>query len=384
MQNKTNTLIQRSIILGFALSGLTACNSFNSLVGRDKIDYQSNSKAPTSSLEVPPDLTKLQQDNRYLIPEAKNANTATASTYNTQNKTIVASIAPQTIADMHIERSGNQRWLVTQQKPEVLWEQLKKFWNNSGFVINLESPESGVMETDWAENRAKIASDIIRNTIGKLFESAYSTGERDKFRTRLERAPDGSTEIYISHRGAQEVFSSTDKATTTWTPRASDPELEAEFLSRLMVQLGASADQAKKITTNTQTQPVYAKLIPANQGASSYIGVNDSFDRAWRRVGLALDQVGFTVEDRDRVKGVYYVRYLDQSLDANNKSSSDGFFSRLFSSSPDANKKAQRYQVVIKNVDATSSQVLVLNDQGVSQSATVSEKILSLLVDQLK
>ncbi|MGE5621949.1 MAG: outer membrane protein assembly factor BamC, partial [Bacillota bacterium] len=236
---KNSRLAKRGLIYALALAGLAGCSSIDSVLEPGKVDYKSAGKAP--SLEVPPDLTQLQRENRYAIPEA-NRGTATASSYSQQqaarpaSSTAAVTVAPNNTQDMHIERAGNQRWLVVKQPPEVLWPQIKDFWQDSGFLINVENPQAGVMETDWAENRAKIPQGILRDTIGKALDSLYSTGERDKFRTRLERTADGSTEIYISHRGMQEVLVGQQKDSTMWTPRPSDPELEAEFLSRLMAR----------------------------------------------------------------------------------------------------------------------------------------------------
>uniref|UniRef100_UPI002FE3EEAC outer membrane protein assembly factor BamC n=1 Tax=Noviherbaspirillum sp. TaxID=1926288 RepID=UPI002FE3EEAC len=190
-------LAQRGLVCALAFAGLAGCSSIGSLLEPDRIDYKSAGKAP--SLEIPPDLTQLERENRYAIPEATRG-TATASGYNMQQTarpTVTTTVAPAATPDMRIDRAGTQRWLVVQQSPEVLWPQIKDFWQDSGFLINLEAPQAGLMETDWAENRAKIPQDFIRNTIGKALDSLYSTGERDKFRTRLERSPSGGTEIYI-------------------------------------------------------------------------------------------------------------------------------------------------------------------------------------------
>ena len=116
-----------------------------------------------------------------------------------------------------MERAGTQRWLVVKGEPEEIWPVVKDFWHELGFLIKLELPEAGVMETDWAENRAKIPEDIIRNTLGRLLDSMYSTSERDKFRTRMERGEGGTTEIYISHRGMDEVMEGNVR--TVWQPR---------------------------------------------------------------------------------------------------------------------------------------------------------------------
>lgn len=379
--SKNFQMAQRELIFALVVASLAGCSSISSTLDGDKIDYKSAGKVPTKALDIPPDLTQLQRDNRYSIPEAVSG-TVTASAYSSQQGTRPAAgsstIAQGATSDMRIEREGNQRWLVVKQTPEVLWPQIKDFWQDAGFLLNIDAPQVGVMETDWAENRAKIPQDFLRNTLGKLIDSVYSTGERDKFRTRLERGPDGTTEIYISHRGAQEVLVGQQKDGTMWTSRPSDPELEAEFLSRLMVRLGAEEPRAKSVVANAPTQPQRAKLVKGADGR--YVQVDESFDRAWRRVGLALDRAGFTVEDRDRSQGMYFVRYVDP--DAENKDK--GFFSKLFSSSDDEKAKStQRYRIAVKG-NGTVSQVAVLNNEGRSEPSQTADKILALLNDQLK
>jgi outer membrane protein assembly factor BamC len=370
----------------FSLAALTGCDSVNSMLQPDRIDYKSEAKqVPT--LEVPPDLSQLQRENRFALPETRNG-TATASAYNSQQvkratEGEAAVVAPKAAADMHVERDGSQRWLVVHQAPEKLWPQIKDFWQDNGFLISLDSPQSGVMETDWAENRAKIPQDFLRKTIGKIFDSLYSTGERDKFRTRLERGPNGTTEIYISHRGAEEVLTGSDKSTTVWTARPSDPGLEAEFLSRLMARLsGEERQEAKQAVQNAAMQAPRAKLVKDASG--SYVQVDEGFERAWRRVGLALDRVGFTVEDRDRSKGVYFVRYVDQGEDAQT-TDKKGFLSNLFSfgSKADKAKEAARYQIAITGATDTS-RVKVLNKDGQPEISKTADKILTLLNEQLK
>ena len=373
--------------MALALFALAGCTSVGNLLEGDKVSYKSAGKAPT--LEVPPDLTQLQRDNRFAIPEA-NRGTATASSYSLEqgarpvNSSMPAVVAPNKGQDMRIERAGGQRWLVVKQSPEVLWPEIKDFWQESGFLINVDTPAAGVMETDWAENRAKIPQDFIRSTLGKVIDSLYSTGERDKFRTRLERGPDGTTEIYLSHRGAQEVLVGTEKDSTIWTPRPSDPELEAEFLSRLMVRLGADTTRAKTLVataTAAGAQPVRASISKTAAGSS--LQLDEGFERSWRRVGLALDRVGFTVEDRDRTQGVYFVRYVDQASDAKNKDDGKGFFSRMFSSTDDKKKSAQRYRVVVKSAGEIS-QVTVQTGEGKPDQSSTAERILALLSEQLK
>lgn len=381
-----NRVRQRSLIVALAIIGV-GCSTANNAPDAH-IDYKSAGQAKTSRLHIPPDLTQLQRDNRYEVPTLNNG-VATASGY-TQKQTTEANtpvtVAPQKVGAVRIERDGSQRWLVTNQTPEVLWPQLKSFWEEMGFVINVDSAQAGVMETDWAENRAKIPQDIIRSTLGKVFDGLYSTGERDKFRTRVERGPNGTTEIFISHRGAEEVLTGAQKESTAWTARPTDPGLEAEFLTRLMVRLGADKNDAKAqvaqaAPTAAATTPVAAQSRSQLQkeGANTVVVVNEEFDRAWRRVGLALDRVGFTVEDRDRAKGVYYVRYVDQERDAKE---TKGLFTRIFSSS-NKDKITVRYRIAVKDAGSVS-RVTVQDNDGQADHSVTSGKILTLLNEQLQ
>ncbi|MCL1887177.1 MAG: outer membrane protein assembly factor BamC [Betaproteobacteria bacterium] len=384
-------------VCAFTVTLFSGCSSWDNLWEGDRIDYKSeNAKNPTQRLEIPPDLTQLQRDNRYAIPETASG-TIMASDYQQKLKSQTGTqsvvigpgsgvvVAPKEATGAHIERDGSQRWLVVNRTPEELWQQVKEFWQDNGFLINVESPSTGVMETDWAENRAKLPQDFIRRTLGKVIDSLYSTGERDKFRTRMERNNDGSTDIFISHRGAQEELVGSNKDSTVWTSRPSDPELEAEFLSRLLVRL---TDNKEKEVTMAKKEAIIPQLRAnlVKSDGQSVIVVEEGFDRLWRRVGLALDRVGFTVEDRDRSKGLYFVRYVDQGEEAKSQSVQDrGFFSKLFSSSDkDKNRKAKNYRVSVKEIQGGSTQVSVQDNEGKPETSPVGEKILSLLYGQLK
>lgn len=359
-----------------------------SLFESQRIEYKTAAKLP--SLEVPPDLTMPSRDNRYQVPDINPAGTATYSTYSSERAGALRSGSAGVLVaipenKVRVERAGTQRWLVVPQTPEKLWPMVKEFWQELGFLIKIEAPDIGVMETDWAENRAKIPQDIIRSTLGKIFENLYSTAERDKFRTRLERGADpGTTEIYISHRGVAEVYTDQRQDYTVWQARPADPELEAEFLRRLMVRLGVEEQQAKaQVAEERRTER--AKIIRSQDGVTT-LEVDETFDRAWRRVGLALDRIGFTVEDRDRSKGIFFVRYIDPEKDAQGTGKRDeGFLSRLMfwkSASADP-RSAEQYRVQVRD-KKDASQVEVLGKEGQPDKSETARKILSLLHDQLK
>lgn len=367
--------------LALLVAGCSSTDGF--LDGASRIEYKSAQKL--QPLDVPPDLTSPARDDRYKVPDAGRSAT-TLSGYEAgraqQVRPGLTSLLPS-VDGARVERAGDQRWLVVNEPPDKLWPVVKAFWQENGFLIAREIPEAGVIETEWAENRAKIPDSWVRRTLGSIFESLHSSGERDKYRARLERAPGGGTEIYISHRGLAEVFVSEDRTQTAWQPRPSDPELEAEFLRRLLVRLGTPEGEARVRVVNAQPAPQRATLKKGLDGAE-LLEVLEPFDRAWRRVGLALDRVGFTVEDRDRQKGVYFVRYADPQTEIAGKKD-EGLLGRLafWRSDEKPKVKAEQYRVAVTAADE-ASRVQVLDKNGATESSATASRILSLLHEQLK
>lgn len=354
----------RLTLLSLSLS-LAACSVLNG----DKVDYKSAGKAPT--LEVPPDLTQLSRETRYAVPGAA----VSASTFDIGQVTQSVPTATTSLGDVRIERSGNQRWLVIDRSADKLWEPVRDFWQENGFLLAMDQANLGIMETDWAENRAKLPQDFIRNTLGKVLDSLYSTGERDKFRTRLERNAAGGTDIFVSHRGMIEVYDTTQKESTVWQPRPADPELEAEFLRRLMVKLGVSQEQSKALVA-IGSNKASSRVETVN--GQSIVQIDDGFDRAWRRVGLALDRTGFTVEDRDRANGTYFVRYVEPNADK----AEPGFLSKLFNRSK-SDAAPLKFRVLVAS-KGESTAVSVLDANGQPDTSNSAPRILKLIADDLK
>ncbi|MDE2387744.1 MAG: outer membrane protein assembly factor BamC [Betaproteobacteria bacterium] len=372
-----------SLIVTLSLT-TTSCKMIDLFPDTKTIDYKSAGKLPP--LEIPPDLVQPAIDERYSIPEGSSGSTTFSSYSNErggQQKNTAATLIPTSVQNVHIERSGTQRWLVIPQPPEVVWPVIKEFWQELGFLIKVEVPEAGIMETDWAENRAKIPQDIIRTFLSTFLDSIYSTAERDKFRTRLERSESGSTEVYISHRGMTEVLEGGSLNRTIWQPRPADPNLEAEMLSRLMMRFGVEEQKAKlELTTGRSSSQERAFI---NKEGTSLV-VNETFDRSWRRVGLALDRIGFTVEDRNREQGIYFVRYVNPDADRKKKGDDEGILSNImfWRSSDKDDAKAAKYRIQVHNTGTNTSTVSLQNDDGTDVSATTSSRILKLLHEQLK
>ncbi len=306
-------------ISSMMLVSMVSCSS----IGSDRrIDYGAGAKQ-VPNLEVPPDLTVTDSDPRYKLPQGEGGTVATFSDYNkggiAQGR-VASTVLPE-VQGVSLERNGTQRWLVVKDSPENVWPVVRGFLLGLGLTIKSEEKVAGVIETDWAENRAKISQSTVRDLSGKELKKAFLAGERDQYLVRLERGKGGvSTEVYITHRGMAEMLSA-DSSTFKWQLRANDPELEAIMLQRLMVRLGVSETQAASAVAQTGTVAV-ASAMPATSvsepaGTASLrevseggviIVMNDAFDRSWRKVGLAIESAGLAVEDKNREKGIYFLR----------------------------------------------------------------------------
>lgn len=389
----------------------SGCSTVENALAGDKVDYRSTT-VRSAPLDVPPDLSQLSKESRFqTLPGGAISASGSAAAPRPAGSPGAApapsaagpvavtpvvvggstpSAAPST-AVARIERSGTERWLVSSLPPEQMWPRVKAFWTERGFNFTSEQAELGLLETDWAENRAQLPQDIIRRTIGRVFDSLYSTGERDRFRTRIERTATGS-EVFISHRGMAEVFSDSQRTSTVWQPRPTDPELEAEFLLRLAGVLNgtsaatptAAPGSAAPATTTAAPAPAAAppraRRVETNAGPA--LQLDDGFDRAWRRVGLALDRTGFTVEDRDRSQGVYFVRFVPLNPQ---KAEEKGFFGRLFSrDTSQTPAEPQRLRVQVRAETDTRSTVVVTKAQGGGDAGDSGQRVIGLLLDDLK
>lgn len=370
-----------SLLCALALAlGLSGCSS--GLFSGDRVDYRS-AQTKMNPLEVPPDLQQLSRDGRYQQPQQRGVVSAsTMPAAGAGMRPVVApAVAPTAVGEFKVEKDEKRRWLSVPKPPEQVWPQIVSFWQDLGFTLVKNDASAGVMETNWAENRAKLPQDIIRRSLGAVLDSIYSTGEMDQYRTRIERTPTGS-EIFVTHKGMIEVYTTPQKDFTKWEPRPNDPELENEILSRLLVKLGASEAMARNAVENpVAAAPAKPRARVLGDAPGAALEVDDGLDRAWRRVGLALDRSGFSVEDRDRTAGLYFVRYVDPKTAG--QDASPGFFAKLFGASTDSSGAAVKYQVSLKS-DGTKTIVSVLNSQGAPDASDNSKRIVALLADELK
>lgn len=363
----------------------SGCSALDNALSGDKVDYKT-SGAKTVKLDVPPDLSQLPGQTRYgqVATGAVSASSLARDTARAEAAVAPgAAVAPTTQGVVKLERQGQNRWLTVALPPEKVWDETAAFWEEMGFELATNRRDIGLMETNWAENRKKVPEGGIRNLLGRVFEALYDTGERDQYRTRIERNANGTTEVYITHRGMVEEYVDARKEQTTWKTRPSDTGLEAEMLSRLMARLGAPKETVAAARTEAaapaQAAGPQSSRVATLAANGTSLAVAADFDTTWRRVGLALDRSGFTVENRDRKQGFYEVRLSDTEAQAKKP----GFLARLFGSDASQAESLSRYRVEVSGESRSQTQVRVANEKGQPASSDTARRIAKQLADEL-
>lgn len=414
------------------------------LAGCDSIPFFDNtpdykSAGRSRPLEVPPDLTSISASDAYAVP----GGSTTYSSYSQNQGSVLEQerILPNP-ENVRMERAGSQRWLVVDAPPEKVWPVIREFWNDLGFAVRVENPETGVMETEWVDP-SSITKDDKGNYLDKFqgwLDKLNTLQTRQKFRTRIDRGENNATEIYMSHRsvadaqddGKERVRTSAGtyelgyrlegKRTKAEEERANAEDIDAELLRRLMVRLGVSEQRSKTVVA-TVSNEVRATIEKGADGLLN-LKTHDQFDRAWRRVGLALDRVGFVVEDRDRSRGLYYVRYADLGATEEGSSKKKGLLESLKfwgddeksedvkpEPTPEAKEaaaaaeekgvplgeylkfweapenEAQReniYRIKVDNNEAGGSDIVVVRQNGSRDKSSTANRITALLYEQLR
>ncbi|MGF6608916.1 outer membrane protein assembly factor BamC [Paraburkholderia sp. WSM4175] len=381
-----------------------------------KIDYRSDSRSKQVSLAVPPNMIDETADQRSLPPQGGETSLSMLKQVQAQSPAGDAVAVVPPVQGIHIQRDGTESWLVIDNKtPDQAWPQIRRFWQEQGFLLVVDQRDKGVMETDWNETHAQINDGFIRNTLSKAMGNSYVSSERNKFRTRLEAAPKGGTYVFVSQKGMREAITGTNNESTQWQPKPNDPALEQEYLKRLMVSL-ARADSGSNAggTQNAELSPAGTQIAPnaATAGAksatasvaaqnvvlaaqppmpdadsanntsaqlsSTELTLAEPYDRAWLRVGLALDRSNFTVDDRDLSRGLYFVRYVDPK---DMSSAEQGFWSQVFHGKKE--KVARQYRVNVRAVTPNETRVAVVDDKGQLDESSQAKQIMSLMADQL-
>ena len=396
MKDRNSMTLLRSGLAALVLVSIAGCSLFDS---NKSTEYKSAQARVSQPLEVPPELTAPTMDDRYAIPDprAQTSYSQYSQQQQQQGKGTPTDTQPAVLPKVEggrLERGGDQRWLVVKGTPDNVWPVVRQFWIDEGYTLAREQPEIGIMETDWHEDRTKIPDDIIRRTVGKVFDKMWTTPRRDRYRTRLEKGVEpNTTEVIVSNRAMEEVYVSNTQDQTRWQALPADRAAEAEMLSRMLLKIGSPATVTRTAATDKATPtratqappPAETRNAVLENASGGPLIVNDGFDRAWRRVGLALDRVGFTVEDRDRSKGLFYVRYIDPEADPKTAAEQKSSFvdKLMFWRSPPKSAQPQ-YRIHVADAGTNSSQVQVQDAKGAVENSPTGRKILGLLYEQLK
>jgi outer membrane protein assembly factor BamC len=393
-----------------------------------KIDYKSDQKSKEVSLAVPPNMIEETADQRSLPPQG--GQTSLSALQQVQSSAPPDTAVVPSVSGMHIQRDGTESWLVVDsESPDQVWPQVRRFWQEQGFLLVVDDRKRNVMETDWNETHPAINDGLIRSTLTKALGNSYVTAERNKYRTRLEAAPNGGTYVFVSQKGLREQLTGANNDSSTWAVKPNDPALEAEYLKRLMASLvqaqargnasgttgggeiqnvalspagsqtapnaaagaapgagansAAAATAAQNIALAAQTPTPDERAANGNGGPSaqysnSELMLGEPYDRAWLRVGLALDRSNFTVDDRDRTKGIYFVRYVDPK---DMTSAEQGFWSQVFHGRKE--KVAKQYRVNVRAITPNQTRVAIIDDKGTVDTSSQAKQIRSLMIDQL-
>lgn len=395
-------------VLLLAVAVMAGCSS----TSPTQVDYKSDSRSKQVSLAVPPNLADETSDQRSVPPQSGAASLSDFQQVQKAAPPENAVIPP--VAGMRIQRDGTESWIVIDNKsPDDVWPQVRRFWQEQGFLLVVDQRDKHLMETDWNETRPQINEGLIRNTLTMAMGNSYVAAERNKYRTRLDVAPDGGTYIFVSQKGMREALSGVNNETSKWEAKPNDPALESEYLKRLMAVLaradsrgaggaqtadlpaagadaapdkpakaGASAAQASVAAQNV-AMAGNASAAPSGstnaQSTQTELTLDEPYDRAWLRVGIALDRSSFTVDDRDRTQGLYFIRYVDPK---DLSSDEQGFWSQVFHGRKE--KVAKQYRINVRAVTENQTRVAIVDEKGNVDASQPAKGIMALVVDQLR
>ena len=414
--------IKHSAIYILVVASLVACDSIPFI--NNTSDYKGAGRS--RPLEVPPDLTASPVSDAYSIPGSTNYSSYSQAQEGQEIGVEKVLVTPDGV---RLEKAGAQRWLVVNSPAEKVWPVILEFWADQGFAVRSENAQLGVMETEWIDSEAIKKDDQgdLGDKFDKWLDKLSNVTDKKKFRTRIDRGNEVNTsEIYMTHRsvsGAPDDGKNRIKTQygeidtgyklegkTAVAEDVRDAELDAELLRRLMVKLGVAEQKSKDIIAQGVILK-RAEVIKEADGSAT-LKLNDAFDRAWRRVGLALDRVGFVIEDKDRSNGIFFVRYADVDIDDTPKKKK-GLLDTLKFWGDDDKKEAgavndkdeksmveklkfwgtddkqkvnpeKQYRIKVADGDKDNTIVTVVDKEGTRIRTTTANRIVALMYEQLK
>lgn len=383
---RTNAHWPRTLVTVACAVAMTGCSTFFGKQTGDGPVYETNRQTQTNPLELPPDLIAPGMDRAFRVPDTPGSRVSARDLdrelrASPQRRDGTLEVLPES-AEVQLRRDGQVRWLNVASEPEGLWPRLREFWRAQNLALSRDEPTVGIMETEWAENRAGIPLGMTQGLIARALGSIYDAGTRDQFRMRVERYDD-ATEIFISHRGATEQADSEGMA-TRWVIGDSDPELEAEMLNRLLVFLTTGETTARTMRAE-EIEPDFertGRVDLVERDGRQVLVLWGEPDALWRRLGLALDRTGLVVDEQDRRTGTFLVTYRTDGVDDVQQRS--GFLGRVFRFGRKASRhENQRFQIRMME-NGRDLQVSALSIDGEPLPARDERFVLETIQPQLR
>jgi len=350
---------------------MTACANFN-----PNADYSSQGVAPKKdNLVVPPGLTTPEMNKNYQMVNQPDAN---------------ARYQLSKIKGMRIDQGGSQRWLVIESRTvDSMWPAMLSFLSQLGLSVRYQNENIGVIQTDWATRNSNVGQTDIRAFFQWVgWGEMYSMPTQYMFRVTMWQSGN-DVQIFVTSIQMSEVYpgcgkvvnssiETSDRQVTRWMPLPPNPQLDLEFLMQFMAFSGLNTQQIKSVKAQLQVES--AALFESATAIAGRVVINDSFDRAWWRVAVALDRVGLGIADRNRATGEYFVYEMQSQINAPR----EGFFSKLFGASNGKSLKIPDAQYTIKLVTNGDKTTLTMNAiNGQTEAKAKIDKYLTDLAKQL-
>jgi len=279
-------------------------------------------------------------------------------------------------SDYTLQKSGDSRWVMAQHVPSEVWSVTMQFFQDNGFRIDEQRPQTGEFTTTW-QQAGELSAPMARH----VSSSGLDPDSETRLRVRIEPGVQRNTsEIYIV--SANRPAGST--ANVDFTPRSINTGLDAALVDEMLISMNRSAEKGGSVSLLAERDfdtPARVSLSEDGSG-NPVLSLSEDLDRAWSSVGRALEQGEWRVEDINRTLGLYYINLAEK---AEKKDEKPGFFSSLFGSKPNKDEveaRAQRYQVRLSKV-GESVQVTVEENINTSAPPEVARKVLGEIQDNL-
>lgn len=314
------------IVLLALLAGCGLLPSLDDVLPDQRDEYRSARDMPP--LEVPPDLTTNTISENMAIPGDNSANTL--SGYEQQQ----ASRAGGS------ELGGalaNEQTLVLRGDRYAIWPELKRFWTEQGYELELDDAELGVLETAWSEPRGTAGEEV-----------------RDRFKVFAEPGNQADTTVLFISHDLQRRLSADEQ----WQDAGSDAGTRQRLAAEMNTFFGGSSAVEKTASRDTGSATRRSSNLPRaeiinNDKGQVYMSLPNEFEQAWPLIENAMVRVGMQIRSSDAEAGEYMAAYKPQQSE-----SEKGWFDSLKFWSSD---EPQIYRVSVTPADQRTE--LVLRDE---------------------